>query len=157
MIAGSKPKTVLPPDKTRVGAVAAANAEELPTIALPARARATIRALVDFLFISMLLISCELCIENYLVVKVPVTVRDSAPESFVPAAVDETGKVPVNLRVPVAPAYFPVPPVMIMLPLIATEVGAAPSLACAVALGSKLAFKVLVPSEMEPAPEIPAS
>ena len=56
MIAGSRPNTVLPPDKTRVGAVAAAKAEELPTIALPARARATIRALVDFLFISLLLL-----------------------------------------------------------------------------------------------------
>jgi len=51
MIAGLRPKTVLPPDSVRVGVAAAANADELPTIADPARARATIRALDFLLFI----------------------------------------------------------------------------------------------------------
>ena len=90
-------------------------------------------------------------------VNVPVTVKVSAPESLVPAVVEETGKLPVNLRVPVAPAYFPVPPLTMMFPLISTEVGAAPSFAWPVALGSKIPFTVLVPSEIVPAPEMVAS
>jgi hypothetical protein len=53
MIAGSRPKTVLPPESTIVGAAAAANADELPTIAPPARARATTRTFEVILFISI--------------------------------------------------------------------------------------------------------
>jgi len=52
IIAGLRPKTVLPPDRTRVGAVPAALAEELPTSDAPARARATIRALDLLLLIA---------------------------------------------------------------------------------------------------------
>jgi len=81
-------------------------------------------------------------------------VKVSAPVSFVPAAVELTGNEPVNLRVPVAPAYFPVPPVMIAFPVIETVVGAAEAFAQPCAEGSKFAFKVFVPSEMVPAPEM---
>ena len=56
---------------------------------------------------------------------VPENVKVSAPLSLVPAAVELTGKLPVNFKVPVAPTYFPVPPVITALPLIATVVGAA--------------------------------
>ena len=51
MTAGSRPKTELPPDRTRVGVVAAANAG-VPTSAVPVMARATIRVLVDLIFIT---------------------------------------------------------------------------------------------------------
>ena len=92
----------------------------------------------------------------YLVLKVPETVKVSAPDSLVPAAVDATGKLPVNFRVPVAPAYFPVPPVISTFPEIATVVGAADSLAQPCADGSKVPLRVLVPSEMVPTPFIPS-
>jgi len=55
MIAGSSPKTVLPPDSVMVGAVAAAKAEELPTIALADRAIAAIKTVLLFFFIALLL------------------------------------------------------------------------------------------------------
>ena len=87
-----------------------------------------------------------------MVLKVPETVKVSAPVSLAPAAVEATGKLPVNFKVPVAPAYFPVPPVMITFPEIATVVGAADSLAQPCAAGSNVALRVLVPSEIVPVP-----
>lgn len=86
--------------------------------------------------------------------KVPEIVNVNAPDSLVPAAVELTGKLPVNFSVPVAPTYFPVPPVITAFPLIATVVGAAEAFAHPCEDGSKLAFNVFVPSEIEPAPEI---
>ena len=154
IIAGSRPKVVLPPDNTMVGAAAAANADDVPTSAPPVRARAATRTFEVIRFIALLLLVENYLVENYLVLKVPETVNVSAPVSLVPAVVELTGKLPVNFNVPVAPAYFPVPPVIIALPLIATVVGAAEALAHPWEDGSKLAFKVFVPSEIDPAPEI---
>ncbi len=83
-------------------------------------------------------------------------VRLSALVSLAPAAVDPTLKVPVNFKVPDAPAYFPVPPEMIAFPLILTVVGAAESLAQPWAAGSNDALRVFVPSEIVPTPLIPS-
>jgi hypothetical protein len=56
MIAGSRPNTVLPPDRTSVGVVAAAKAVEAPTIEVADMARATINAFLLLLFIALLLL-----------------------------------------------------------------------------------------------------
>lgn len=83
--------------------------------------------------------------ENYLVVILPVRVKVNAALSLKPASLDLIAKVPVTLSVPVAPAYFPVPPVIVALPVIVIVVGAAPSAAHALADESNATFKVFPP------------
>jgi hypothetical protein len=56
MMAGSRPNTVLPPERTRVGAVAAASAVDTPTIEVADMASATINAFLFLLFIALLLL-----------------------------------------------------------------------------------------------------
>lgn len=73
---------------------------------------------------------------------VPESVIVSAVLSLDPASVELTAKEPVTLRVPVAPAYFPVPPVIVAFPVMVTAVGAAASAAQPLEEASEVIFKV---------------
>ena len=84
----------------------------------------------------------------------PAIVKVRGLLSLEPAAVDLIENEPVTLRIPVAPAYLPVPPVITALPVISTAVGASASFAQPLEAVSKFAFKVLVPSLIVPAPLI---
>ena len=77
----------------------------------------------------------------------PLTSIVNAASSFEPPL---TLKVPVTFKTPVAPAYFPVPPVMVAVPVILIVVGADSSSAQPFALESKLTLRELPPPAIDP-------
>ena len=82
----------------------------------------------------------------------PVMVSVNAALSLEPASVDLMLKVPLAFKVPLAPEYLPVPPVMTALPTTVTPVGAASPSAQALALGSTFTVMVFPPPPNVPVP-----
>jgi hypothetical protein len=91
---------------------------------------------------------------SYLILIFPVSVKVRAVVSPNPAWFDLTAKEPVAFSVPVAPAYLPVPPVIVAVPVRVTVVGDAPSAAHPLVLELKVTFNVLPPPLKTPEPSI---
>ena len=87
---------------------------------------------------------------------VPVAVKVAEITSDDPIAVDLIEKEPLTLRVPVAPAYFPVPLKIFAFPLMEIVVGAFASSAHPWAEVSNANLRVLPPPERVPEPSKPS-